>query len=126
MSTYAPSAKAYRTSAVMTASSSQLVVLLYDGMHRFLHQASVAMSERQIELAHRKLTRAEDILRHLRNTLDMDQGQISERLYGIYTFALHHLSRSRFDQDPSKLADVDRMLTQLRQSWAAIADRPIE
>jgi flagellar protein FliS len=121
MSTYAPSPSAYRASAVMTASSSQLVVMLYDGAHRFLHQASVAMGERQVEAAHRKLARAEEIVRHLRNTLDMDQGLISQRLYAIYTFCLRRMSEARFAQDPSKLSDVDRLLTQLRVSWASIA-----
>ena len=121
MSTHTPSPSAYRASAVMTASSSQLVVMLYDGAHRFLHQASVAMGERQIETAHVKLTRAEEIVRHLRNTLDMEQGLISQRLYAIYSFCLRHMSEARFAQDQSKLADVDRLLVQLRGSWAAVA-----
>ena len=72
MSTYAAtySPNAYRASAVLTASPGQLVVMLYDGARRFLHQAAVAMAEGQIVLAHNKLTRAEDIIRHLRSTLD--------------------------------------------------------
>ena len=78
MSTYAAtySPNAYRASAVLTASPGQLVVMLYDGARRFLHQAAVAMGERDIPGAHNKLTRAEDIIRHLRNTLDMDQGEL--------------------------------------------------
>ena len=77
MSTYAAtySPNAYRASAVLTASPGQLIVMLYDGARRFLHQASVAMGEGDIPAAHNKLTRAEEIIRHLRNTLDMDQGE---------------------------------------------------
>ena len=101
MSTYAPSPSAYRASAVMTASSSQLVVMLYDGVHRFLHQASVAMSEHQIETAHRKLTRAEEIVRHLRNTLDMEQGLISQRL-----FAYLHLLAAADVRSPVRAGSV--------------------
>src|ERR1700753_764779 len=52
MSTYAaysPNANAsYRASAVLTASPGQLVVMLYDGARRFLHQAAVGMGERDI------------------------------------------------------------------------------
>ena len=81
------------------------------------------MGERQIEVAHRKLTRAEDIVRHLRNTLDMEQGQISQRLHAIYTFCLQQMSEARFAQDPAKLEEVDRLLAQLRGSWASIAGR---
>jgi len=118
--TYSPNA--YRASSVLTASSGQLIVMLYDGARRFLHQAAVAMGERQIVVAHNKLTRAENIIRHLRNTLDMEQGQIADRLHSIYTFALNHLRQARFEQDPAKIDEVNELLGKLRESWAAIAD----
>jgi flagellar secretion chaperone FliS len=128
MSTYAAtySPNAYRASAVMTASPGQLIVMLYDGARRFLHQAAVAMSERDIPGAHNKLTRAEDIIRHLRNTLDMDQGELPARLQSIYTFSLSHLRQARLDQDPSKILEIDDILGKLRESWAAIADQPVD
>jgi flagellar protein FliS len=120
MSTYAAtySPNAYRSSAVMTASPGQLVVMLYDGARRFLHQAAVAMGEGD--------TRAEDIIRHLRNTLDMDQGEIAARLQSIYTFSLSHLRQARLDQDPDKVMEIDDILGKLRESWAAIADQPVD
>ena len=123
MTTYAANpTSAYRSSAVLTAPSEQLIVMLYDGARRFLHQAAVAMRERRIALAHAKLTRAEEILRHLRSTLDMEQGgQISERLQAIYTFCLSHCSRARLQQDADKLDEVSSLLAGLRESWAAIA-----
>ncbi|MGA9857113.1 MAG: flagellar export chaperone FliS [Solirubrobacteraceae bacterium] len=125
MSTYAAtySPNAYRASSVLTASPGQLVVMLYDGARRFLHQASVAMADGQIVLAHNKLTRAEDIIRHLRSTLDLDQGLVAERLQSIYTFSLSHLRQARLDQDPQKIEQVSEMLGRLRESWATIADQ---
>lgn len=122
MSTYAPSPSAYRANAVMTASPAQMIVMLYDGARRFLHQASVAMGDRQPAMAHQKLTGAEEIVRHLRATLDHEQGgEISDRLQAIYTFCLRHMSEARFAQDPAKLTVVDRLLSQLRDSWDSIA-----
>jgi flagellar protein FliS len=128
MSTYAAtySPNAYRASAVLTASPGQLVVMLYDGARRFLNQAAVAMGDGDIAGAHNKLTRAEEIVRHLRNTLDMDQGEIAARLQSIYTFSLSHLRQARLDQDPSKILEIDDILGKLRESWAAIADQPID
>jgi flagellar secretion chaperone FliS len=122
--TYSPNA--YRASAVLTASPGQLVVMLYDGARRFLHQASVAMGERDVPVAHSKLTRAEEIIRHLRSTLDMDQGELPARLQSIYTFSLSHLRQARLDQDPAKILEIDEMLGKLRESWAAIADQPVD
>jgi flagellar secretion chaperone FliS len=122
MSTYAPAPNAYRSNAIMTASPGQLVVMLYDGARRFLYQASVAMTDKQPAVAHQKLSRAEDIVRHLRSTLDFEQGgEISDRLMAIYTFSLRQMSEARFEQDPAKLNAVDGLLSQLRESWNSIA-----
>jgi flagellar secretion chaperone FliS len=121
MTTYAHPTSAYRSSSVLTASGAQLVVMLYDGARRFLHQSAVAMRERQVALAGAKLTRAEDILRHLRATLDLDQGEIPERLQAIYTFSLAHCARARLEQDPGKLEEVSSLLAGLRDSWAQVA-----
>jgi flagellar protein FliS len=128
MSTYAAtySPNAYRSSAVMTASPGQLVVMLYDGARRFLNQASVAMNDQNVAVAGTKLTRAEDIIRHLRNTLDMDQGEIAARLQSIYTFSLSHLRQARLDQSADKVMEIDDILGKLRESWAAIADQPVD
>jgi flagellar secretion chaperone FliS len=114
---------AYRESAVLSAPPETLVVMLYDGARRFLFQAAVAMRDGQIELSHRKLRRAEDIIHHLRDALDMEQGEISERLESIYLFCLRHLQQARFDRDANKLDQVSKLLGELREAWATIAGR---
>ena len=119
-----PLATAYRENAVLSAPPEKLVVMLYDGARRFLFQAAVAMREKQIELAHNKLRRAEDIIQHLRDALDKDQGgEIAERLEAIYRFCQRHLVKARFDQDPVKIEQVMGLLADLREAWAAIAEQ---
>lgn len=121
--TYSPP-RAYRDSAVLTAPPERLVVMLYDGARRFLYQAAAAMREGQIETAHHKLRRAEDIIAHLRDTLDHEQGgQVASRLQAIYSFHLRHLMQARFDRDAGKIDFVGQLLGQLRESWAAIENR---
>ena len=117
----AASQQAYRQGAVLSATRGELVVMLYDGARRFLFQAGVAMRDGQIELTHRKLRRAEDIVRHLVDVLDMEQGEISERLESIYLFCLRHLQQGRFDRDANKLDEVSNLLGELREAWATIA-----
>jgi flagellar secretion chaperone FliS len=124
MTSYASASSGqYRANAVLTASSPQLIVMLYDGARRFLHQAAVAMSERDVATAHNKLRNAEHILRHLRNTLDMSQGEIPANLSSIYGFSLRQCQRARFEQNPKLLEQVSGLLGQLRASWATIADQ---
>ncbi len=119
----AASPNAYRESAVLSAPPEMLVVMLYDGARRFLFQAGVAMQNHQIELSHRKLRRAEDIIQHLRDTLDMDQGELPQRLEAIYLFCLRHLQQARFDRDAKKLEQVSNLLGELREAWAAISSQ---
>lgn len=113
---------AYRESAVLSAPPEQLLVMLYDGARRFLFQAGVAMGEKQIELANRKLRKAEDIIQYLRNVLDFEQGEeIATNLESIYVFCLRQLRESRFDRNPAVLEQVSGLLGQLRESFAAIS-----
>lgn len=112
---------AYRESAVLSAPPELLVVMLYDGARKFLFQAGVAMRDGQIELTNRKLLRAEDIIQHLRDALDFDQGEIPNNLESIYVYCLRQLRQSRFDRDPAKLDHVAHLLSGLREAFATIA-----
>jgi flagellar protein FliS len=118
----ASSPRAYREAAVLTATGEQLMVMLYDGARRFLYQAGVAMADHNVELSHNKLRRAELIIMHLRDTLDLEQGgELASRLWSIYLFCGQHLQTARFERDPSKLEEVSELLGQLRDAWAEIA-----
>jgi flagellar secretion chaperone FliS len=117
---YSPSA--YRQSAVLTASPEQLVVMLYDGARRFLGQATVAMRAGDVETSHVKLRRAEAIISHLLETLDLDQGEIAGRLGSIYLFCNRHLNEARLQRDPQKIEQVNSLLGELRSAWSTAAN----
>jgi flagellar protein FliS len=112
---------AYKESAVLSAPPELLVVMLYDGARKFLFQAGVAMRDGQIELTNRKLRRAEDIIQHLRDSLDMEQGDIPRNLEAIYVFCLRQLRQARFDKNPAVLEHISSLLGQLREAFAAIS-----
>lgn len=114
------SPNAYRESAILTASPEQLVVLLYDGACRFLYQAAVAMRSDNVQVSHLKLRRAEAIIQHLRDTLDMDQGEIAARLQAIYLFCNRHLNLARVERDPVKIEEVSKLLGELRAAWSEL------
>ncbi len=114
---------AYKESAVLSAPPELLVVMLYDGARKFLFQAGVAMRDGQIELTNRKLRRAEDIIQHLRDTLDMEQGEIPQNLESIYVFCLRQLRQARFEKNPAALEHVSTLLGQLREAFATISSK---
>jgi flagellar secretion chaperone FliS len=113
---------AYRQQSVMTATPGQLVVMLYDGCLRFLHQGAYAMREGTRLQAHNRLGRAEAIIDELLSTLDLEQGGvIASRLQGIYVFCSRHLLDARAARDPEMIDRVAELLGELRDSWAQVA-----
>jgi flagellar protein FliS len=112
--------QAYRETSIMTASPEQLVVMLYDGAGRFLHQAEVTMGQGSYVQAGERLSRAEAILDELLATLDMDAGEIAERLQAIYVFCKSRLIEARIERDPVRVAQVARLLAELRGAWANV------
>jgi flagellar secretion chaperone FliS len=121
----AASPQAYRESAILTAPPERLVVTLYDGARRFLHQAAVAMRDGDVPTSHERLRRAEAIVEHLLATLDMNQGgEIAQRLEAIYVFCQRLLAEGRMERDAGKLDKVGELLGELREAWAQLAETP--
>src|SRR5208283_5202540 len=113
--------RAYRQGAVLSASPCELVVMQYDGARRFLRRAAVAMSQGEVESAHKTLRRAETLIAYLDGSLDDEHGEISQQLHSIYGFCLAHLNSARMTQDASKLGEVSELLADLREAWAQLA-----
>jgi flagellar protein FliS len=121
MSDQVTAPRAYRQAAVLSASPVQLVVELYDAACRFLRRGATAMGDREIETAHNALQRAEQIISHLNEVIDDDQGEVSANLHALYAFCMTHLNEARITQDPSKVEDVLGLLRGLRDAWQQVA-----
>jgi len=108
-----------------SASSERLLVMLYDGACSFLTQAAAAMRAGDARAAHIKLGRAEAIISHLANTLDMEQGDIPRNLLSIFLFCRRQ-DRGR-DQGPRPGARrLGRDLSRLSEWWARYGPLPLE
>ena len=113
---------AYKQQSILTATPGQLVVMLYDGCLRFLHQAAYAMREGNVIESNTRLQRAEAIIDELRTTLDMEQGGVvASRLQGIYVFCSKHLIEARLSREPQNIEKVSELLSELRDAWAQVA-----
>ena len=123
MSAYTASqTAAYRQQSILTATPGQLVVMLYDGCLRFLHQAAYALRDNDAIQAGARLSRAEAIIAELLDTLDLEQGGVvASRLQGIYVFCLRHLTEARAAGDPDMVEKVGELLGELRDAWAQVA-----
>jgi flagellar protein FliS len=82
------------------------------------------MREGNRKVALERMRRAEAIIDELRVTLDRDKGgEIAANLDALYGFSRSHLLKAWTEQDPGKIDEVSRLMTELRDAWAQIAAR---
>jgi flagellar protein FliS len=117
---YAAAKLAYTEASVLTASPEHLVVMLYDGAIRFLHQSAAALRAGRRDTARERLRRAQAVIDELSRSLDMSQGEIAVGLRAIYSFCSRHLIDSTLHADPAGYEKVAELLSGLRESWAEI------
>ena len=111
---------AYRRQDIMTASSVDLIVMLYDALKKNIVMGRRGIKTRNIPFAHKHLMKAQDIVTELINCLDMDY-QISEELLSIYEFVLTNLEDANIKKDESLLDPVVEMIESLRSAWYEIS-----
>jgi flagellar protein FliS len=110
-------------SAVNSASPVQLIVLLYDGAISALAKAKGHMQEMQFAEKGRLISKATNIIEGLRALLDFDRGgEISENLNALYEYMKHSLALANLKNDPEGVAEVMRLLNELRGAWVIVED----
>lgn len=124
MNPYRSASQAYAQDSVLTASGEKLVVMLYDGLARFLARAAAALRAEDVAAAGNALGRAGAILDELLVTLDPAAGEIAQRLSDIYLFCKRELLAAQLKRDPKRVEQVAKLLAELREAWATIAAAP--
>lgn len=111
----------YRQNSIETASSTRIVVMLYDGAIRFLTQALAAMQAKRYDLQSRYISNAQSIIAHLHDTLDTEVGRaFAESLNGIYTGLLRSLTLANVQNQPEPVEEALQILRELRETWAEV------
>ncbi len=108
----------YKKNAVLTASPERILIMLYEGAINFLNIAKRAIEEKQIELAHNNIVKAQKILQEFMNTLDMDANkEVAENLFRLYDYLYHTLVQANIKKDISKIDEVIGHLKVLKDTW---------
>lgn len=122
MNGYTAASRAYTENSILTAPPERLVVMLYDGLGRFLARAVAALREGDAGAASEPLQRAHAILDELLATLDFEAGEVAERLESIYLFSKRTLTEAQLALDPAPVERVSSLLSVLRSAWAEVAE----
>ncbi|MDU6116058.1 MAG: flagellar export chaperone FliS [Paeniclostridium sordellii] len=108
---------AYKQNSVNTASKEKLLIMLVDGAVKYTKIARMAILEKNIEKAHKELTRVQDIFLELMITMDKDSNKFMKDLYNIYDFIKSQLAMANIKKDVKIIDNVLPLIEEIRDMW---------
>jgi flagellar secretion chaperone FliS len=115
----------YRKIATQTAPPGPLILMLFEGALRSLNRALDGFALEDPAEAnmtiHNNLARAQDIIRELDLSLNMEQGgEVASTLRQLYHYFDRRLCESNNRKQPTGVEEVIHHLTNLRDAWASM------
>ncbi|CEJ74590.1 flagellar protein FliS1 [[Clostridium] sordellii] len=108
---------AYKQNSVSTASKEKLLIMLVDGAVKYTKIARMAILEKNIEKAHKELTRVQDIFLELMITMDKDSNKFMQDLYNVYDFIKSQLAMANIKKDVKIIDNVLPLIEEIRDMW---------
>ncbi len=113
--------QAYQSTSIKTSSQKQLIVMLYDGMNRFMNKSIKAIHDKDYELAHNNLNKTGKILLELLSTLKEEKGgEIAGNLKKIYVYCYEQIVIANLKKDVTMIREVQDVLSNLGAGWKQI------
>jgi len=111
---------AYRKQDILTASSVDLIIMLYDALKKNIVLGRRGIDKKDMQSSHKHLIKAQEIVSELINCLDMNY-KISEELLAIYDFMLRNVEEANVHKDTAPLEPVVEMVESLREAWKEVS-----
>lgn len=109
----------YNNSKILTASPAELTLMLYDGAIKFCNIAILAIEQKDIEKAHIHIVKAQKIVDHFRQTLDM-RYEVAQDFERVYVYLAQRLSEANIKKDAEILEEVNTHLRAMRDTWKEV------
>ncbi len=117
----------YGTRTLEGASAVELVVALYDGILRFLHQAAEAAEHGNVRARRAAVKRALDIIIHLQAQLRMDVGAApAQALSEFYASVFAQILQASRFSSPKRFERAIECVRNVREAWKQIAQQGAE
>ena len=98
-------------------SPEKLVAMMYEGVLRFNAQARKAIKDESLEKKVYWVNRSVAVITELMSVIDMDQGQISQYLEGLYAYEIQLLGLASLENDIDKINEVSNVFKELLAAW---------
>ena len=103
---------------VLTASPTELVVLLYQGAIAAVDAAKACLAEGDIKGRSRQITKACSLLSELDSALNPAMApELSKHLSDLYGYSYRRLCQANIEQAVEPLNDVRNLLATLLEAW---------
>jgi len=103
--------------------SIHMVLKLYDGAIDFLKKAAESAKQKNLEDKDLYTQKANDIIVELDNALDTSSGgEVAKNLKLLYSFMNRQLVESAMENTVEEIANVRKMMTELRESWQYVGN----
>ncbi|CUU79696.1 flagellar protein FliS [Campylobacter hyointestinalis] len=109
--------QAYNQNNIGIESPEKLITMLYEGILRFIYRAKKAMDDEDIENKVLFLNKTNAIFFELINSLDMNQGAVSQYLNGLYARQIQLIAEANLKNDKAPLDEVIHVTRELLDAW---------
>lgn len=108
---------------VANADPHRLTLMLLQGALDRIAYAKGAMERKEFVAKADYISKANAIIMHLRDTLDLEVGgEVAENLFSLYDYMIDKLNDAHVNNDLALLDEVTRLLTPIRDGWVQIPD----
>lgn len=113
----------YLKNQVMSASPNKLIEMLYEGGIKNIRLGILALENQQFVKAGEYLIKAQDIVSELRYSINTEvDSEIPQQLIQLYDYMYNQLVIGNVDQDVSILQEVQKLLTELLDTWKELKE----
>ncbi|SKA86305.1 flagellar protein FliS [Caloramator quimbayensis] len=109
---------AYQQSSVNTASKEKLLLMLYDGLVKFIKQGINGIEEKDINKTNTNFIKAQNIILEFMSTLNMEAGgEISKSLMALYDYMHRRLIEANIKKDIDIAKEVLGFAEELKETF---------
>lgn len=117
----------YRSRRIETASSVQIVVMLFQETLRRIELAATSLENGKVRDATGHFQHARNVIAELLGSLEPVPGaeQLVAKLASLYVWSAAELGEARRDRDPVRARQVVRALEPLLEAWHEVANQSL-
>lgn len=112
-------ANAYQRNAIMTATPSELTLMLYEGAIKFCNIGMMAIEKKDYEKANTNIKKAQAIITELRATLN-HKYEVWEDFERVYEYIYQTLVDANIHKDVEALEEALKRIREMRDTWKEV------